>query len=288
MNVRRNASKPASFTLLVMLAALMLLTAAFPACAEETFTYQGTTLTLDPSEDKLSIRLTPQLLGLWDTYYYTPDDDTQKELRTLLDELKLLNYTIDEKFWEEHPEAGYTIVDAANHTEWMMLAGDHLLYTMFETGEGFAFMHRRYAKCEDLVVYLQPMMDSLLQYTSFDVTTLTGLTAATITMADGRTETVTDAAVLAQIEEWFSEAAYIRAPSCPNGDGMLYLTTGAGTTAELLLAVDECPYFSINGIYYDYTPAKIRKEQQPGDVYPNNFLFDLFPGIQFEPVDLHP
>lgn len=288
MNVRRNARRTASFKLLAVMAVLVLLFAAYPAAAEETFTYQGATLTLEPAEDKLSIRLTPQLLGLWETYYYTPDDAAQKELRTLLDELKLLNYTIDEKFWEEHPELGYTIVDAKNSTEWMMLAGDHLLYTMFETGEGYAFMHRRYAKCEDLAAYLQPLMDSLLKYTGFDVTTLSGLTAATVTMSDGRTETVTDAAVLAQIEAWFSQAAYMRAPSCPNGDCILTLTTGAGTTAELLLAVDECPYFSINGIYYNYTPAEIRKEQQPGDVYPNSFLFDLFPGIKFEPVDLHP
>lgn len=287
MNVRRNARTAASFKLLALMTVLMLL-ATCTAVAEETFTYQGTTLTLDPAEDKLSIRLTPQLLGLWETYYYTPDDAAQKELRTLLDELKLLNYTIDEKFWEEHPEAGYTIVDASNHTEWMMLGGDHLLYTCFETGEDFAFMHRRYAKCEDLVVYLQPMLDTLLQYASFDVSSLTGLTAATVTMADGRTETVTDAAVLAQIEQWFSGAVYMRAPSCPNGDGMLTLTNGEGATFELMLAMDECPYFSIDGIYYDYTPAEIRKEQNPGDVYPNSFFFDCFPGIEFKPIDLHP
>ena len=94
MNVRRNARTAASFKLLALMTVLMLL-ATCTAVAEETFTYQGTTLTLDPAKDKLSIRLTPQLLGLWETYYYTPDDAAQKELRTLLDELKLLNYTID-------------------------------------------------------------------------------------------------------------------------------------------------------------------------------------------------
>ena len=289
MNFCRKAYQMHAVRLLILCFSIMLV---FPACAmaeaAETFTYEGGTLTLEPSPDQLSIRLTPQLLGLWDTYYYTPDAAAQKELRTMLDELKLLNYTIDEKFWQEHPEAGYTIVDIANQTEWMMLGGNHLLYTMFETGEGYAYMHRRYAECETLTAYLEPVLASVLQYTTFDVSTLTGLTAATLTLADGQTETVTDAAILAQLEGWFSKAINMRAPSCPNGDCLLTLTTGAGATVELLLAVDQCPYFSINGVYYDYTPEDVRSQLEPGVIYPNSFLFECFPTITFTPIDLHP
>lgn len=258
------------------------------ACASETYQYEGAVLTLEPSPDQLSIRLTPQMLGLWDSYYFTPDQAAQQEIRRMLEELKLLNYTIDEKFWNEHPEAGYTIVDTANQTEWMMLTGDHVLYTKWEIGEGKAFMHRRYAECPELSAYLQPLLDNTLQYAAFDVTTLTGLTSATLTLSDGQTETLTDTMMLYQIECWFSQALYMRAPSCPTGDLLLTLTTGAGETVELLLAADSCPYFCINGIYYDYTPAQLRGSLGEGVVYPNDFFFDFFPGIQYEPIDLHP
>ncbi len=289
MNDRRRAHKLSVRRLMILSFCLMLVfSTCAMATAPETFSYEGGTLTLEPSADQLSIRLTPQLIGLWDTYYYTPDAAAQKELRTMLDELKLLNYTIDEKFWLEHPEAGYTIVDTANQTEWMMLSGNHLLYTMFETGEGFAYMHRRYAECEALSAYLEPLLSSVLQYTSFDVTTLTGITAATLTLADGQTETTSDAAVLAQLEGWFSKATNMRAPSCPNGDALLSLTTAAGETVEVLLAADDCPYFSINGVYYDYTPEDVRSGLEPGVVYPNTFLFECFPAITFTPVNLHP
>ncbi len=288
MNTRPSTRKNAAFRFFLILLVFSQLFVSAAAAESEIFTYQNASLTLEPAKDRLSIRLTPQLLGLWDTYYYTPDDAAQKELRAMLDELKLLNYTIDEKFWLEHPESGYTIVDDANRTEWMMLNGNHLLYTKFESGEGTAFMHRRYAECEELTAYLEPILASLMQYTSFDAASLTGLTAATLTLSDGQTETVTDPAILAQIENWFSNALNMRAPSCPNGDGMLYLTTASGSVTELLLTVDECPYFSVNGIYYDYTPAEIRKDLAPNTIYPNNFLFDCFPGINFTPIDLHP
>ena len=39
---------------------------------------------------------------------------------------------------------------------------------------------------------------------------------------------------------------------------------------------------------YEEVDAEIRKEQNPGDVYPNSFFFDCFPGIEFKPIDLHP
>lgn len=288
MNTGTNVQKYAAFRILLILLILSQLFVSVAVAESEIFPYQSATLTLEPAKDRLSIRLTPQLLGLWDTYYYTPDDAAQKELRTMLDELKLLNYTIDEKFWKDHPESGYTIVDTTNRTEWMMLNGNHLLYTKFESGEGIAFMHRRYAQCDALTAYLEPMLAGLMQYTAFDATTLTGLTSATLTLSDGQTETVTDPAVLAQIESWFSKAVNMRAPSCPNGNGMLTLTTASGTSVQLLLTVDECPYFSVNGIYFDYTPAEIRKDLAPNTIYPNSFLFECFPGITFVPIDLHP
>jgi hypothetical protein len=266
----------------------LLLMASAPAFATETVAYGNVVLTLEPDAEKLSIRITPQLLGVWETYYYTPDDAVQKDMRTMMDELKLLNYTIDEKFWKEHPESGYTIVDTANQAEWMMLAGNHVLYTKYENGEGFAFMHRRYAECEALTAYLEPILSSVLQYTVFDIASLTGITSATLTLADGQTETTTDAAVLAQIESWFSQAQYMRAPSCPNGESMLTLVNGAGESFDLMLAIDLCPYFSVNGVYYDYTPADVRASLEPGTVYPNTFLFECFPGISFTPVNLHP
>lgn len=272
----------------LLLWTLLLLMVSATAFATETVSYESGALTLEPDAEKLSIRITPQLLGVWETYYYTPDDAAQKEMRTMMDELKLLNYTIDEKFWKEHPESGYTIVDTANQTEWMMLAGNHVLYTKYENGEGFAFMHRRYAECEALTAYLEPILSSVLQYTVFDITALTGLTSATLTLADGQTETVTDAAILTQIESWFSQAQYMRAPSCPNGEGMLTLVNGTGESYDLMLAIDLCPYFSVNGVYYDYTPADVRESLEPGAVYPNTFLFECFPGITFTPVDLHP
>lgn len=288
MNTTPNVQRHTAYRILLILLAFLQLFLSVAAAESDVFPYQNASLSLEPAKDRLSIRLTPQLLGLWDTYYYTPDEAAQKELRAMLDELKLLNYTIDEKFWLEHPESGYTIVDDANRTEWMMLNGNHLLYTMFESGEGIAFMHRRYAECEALTAYLEPILANLMQYTAFDAASLTGLTAATLTLSDGQSETVTDPAVLAQIESWFSQALNIRAPSCPNGDGMLSLTTATGSVIDLLLAVDECPYFSVNGIYYDYTPAEIRKDLAPNTIYPNRFLFDCFPSIQFTPIDLHP
>jgi len=288
MNTGTNVQKYAAFRILLILLILSQVFVSVAVAESEIFPYQSATLTLEPAKDRLSIRLTPQLLGLWETYYYTPDDAAQKELRTMLDELKLLNYTIDEKFWKDHPESGYTIVDTTNRTEWMMLSGNHLLYTKFESGEGIAFMHRRYAQCDALTAYLEPMLTGLMQYTAFDATTLTGLSSATLTLSDGQTETVTDPAVLAQIEGWFSKAVNMRAPSCPNGNGMLTLTTASGIAVELLLTVDECPYFSVNGIYFDYTPAEIRKDLAPNTIYPNSFLFECFPGVTFVPIDLHP
>jgi hypothetical protein len=288
MNTGTNVQKYAAFRILLILLIVSQLFVSAAAAESEIFPYQSTTLTLEPAKDRLSIRLTPQLLGLWETYYYTPDDAAQKELRALLDELKLLNYTIDEKFWKDHPESGYTIVDDTNRTEWMMLSGNHLLYTKFESGEGIAFMHRRYAQCDALTAYLEPILAGLMQYTAFDASSLTGLSAATLTLSDGQTETVTDPAVLKQIEDWFSKAVNMRAPSCPNGNGMLTLTTASGASVQLLLTVDECPYFSVNGIYFDYTPTEIRKDLAPNTIYPNSFLFGCFPGITFVPIDLHP
>ena len=273
-------------SLLIVLAFMMALTGS--VCFAESFSYGGGTLTLEPPKDQLSIRLTPQLLGLWDEYYYTPEPAVQNDLRTILDGLKLVNYTIDEKFWQEHPEAGYTIVDPANQAEWMMLVGDHVLYTQYELKENSAYMHRRYAECPDLTMFLSPILNSTLQYAFFDISTLTGLTSATLTLTDGQTETLTDPGQLYQLEYWFSNAQYMRAPSCPTGNGMLTLTTGTGHQVELLLTVDQCPYFSINGIYYDYTPAELRGAMGEGEIYPNDYLFAAFPSIHFEPVDLHP
>lgn len=287
MNTQRNENSSLARRGLLWVLILMLVFTASISCAESV-PYEGAALTLDPPEDQLSIRLTPQLLGLWEEYYYTPDAAMQKELRTILDELKLVNYTIDAEFWEEHPEAGYTIVDPVNNAEWMMLAGDHVLYTMYELGEDYAYMHRRYAECEPLTAYLNPILESTLQYATFDVTTLTGITSATLTLMDGQSETLTDPTLLYQLEYWFSNAQYMRAPSCPNGHCMLSLTTGTGDVVELLLTVDRCPYFSINGIYYDYTPIELRGSMGEGEIYPNDYLFDFFPTINFEPVDLHP
>lgn len=287
MNTRRNKRGFHIQKLFLWTIVLMMLLSTAVASAES-FVYEGGTLTLEPPEDQLSVRLTPQLLGLWDEYYYTPDASVQKELRTMLDELKLLNYTIDAKFWQEHPEAGFTIVDPANQTEWMMLAGNHILYTKYELNEDSAYMHRRYAECEALTLYLMPILENTLQYAFFDVTTLTGITSATLTLTDGQTETLTDPGQLYQLEYWFSNAQYMRAPSCPNGDVILSLTTGTGEVVDLLLTVDQCPYFSINGIYYDYTPIELREAMGEGEIYPNDYLFDFFPSIQFEPVDLHP
>ncbi len=282
---RMNRTSKASCFLAVMLLCVFLTSTAF---ASEVIPYEGASLTLEPSQDQLSIRLTPQLLGLWETYYFTPDAAAQQEIRKMLDSLKLLNYTIDEKFWQEHPEAGYTIVDTANQTEWMMLDGDHVLYTKWEVGEGKAFMHRRYAECPELTAFLQPLLDSTLQYAAFDVTTLTGLTEATLTLSDGQSETLTDPTLLSQIERWFSQARYMRAPSCPSGDGLLILSTGDGRTVELLLSTDSCPYFCINGVYYDYTPAELIGSLGEGVVIPNSFFFSCFSGINFTPIDLHP
>jgi len=287
MNMRKNENCSLTARGLLWLIVLTIVLSTSAGWAES-FSYEGGTLTLEAPKDQLSIRLTPQLLGLWDEYYFTPDAATQKELRTMLDELKLLNYTIDAKFWQEHPEAGYTIVDPANNTEWMMLTGNIVLYTMYELNENSAYMHRRYAECEALTAYLSPILENTLQYAFFDVTTLTGITSATLTMMDGQTETLTDPEQLYQLEYWFSNAQYVRAPSWPTGNGMLTLTTGTGEVVELLLTVDRCPYFSINGIYYDYTPAELRGAMGEGEIYPNDYLFTFFPTIQFEPVDLHP
>lgn len=286
MTHQKNAFSCAAKGILLMLVALLALTGSVSFA--ESFTYEGGTLTLEPPQNQLSIRLTPQLLGLWDEYYYTPDPAVQNELRNLLDGLKLVNYTIDAKFWQEHPEAGYTIVDPVNQAEWMMLVGDHVLYTQYELKDNAAYMHRRYAECPELTLFLSPILETTLQYAFFDVTTLTGITSATLTLMDGQTETLTDPAQLYQLEYWFSNAQYMRAPSCPTGDGMLTLTTGSGQQVELLLTVDRCPYFSINGIYYDYTPAELRGSMGEGEIYPNDYLFSFFHTIQFTPVDLHP
>lgn len=258
------------------------------AFASEPISYRNVQLTTEPARDKLSIRLTPQILGEWSEYYYTPDDAVQKELRLLLDELKTVTYTIDEKFWHEHPEAGYTIVDQAAQTEWMMLVGDMVLYTRYEVGKESAYMHRRYAECEKLTQYLSPIMADLLQYSFFDVTTLSALSSITLTLADGQTQTLTDPTVLTQIGYWLGNAGYMRAPSCPTGDAVLTVTTADGQTIDLVATVDVCPYFTINGIYYDYTPLEIRPTLKPGDIYPNSFLFDCFTEIDFKPINLHP
>ncbi|MBP3650347.1 MAG: hypothetical protein J6K73_11265 [Clostridia bacterium] len=287
MSIRKNENCSLTARLLLWMT-ILILTLSVSFGSAEGITYESGTLTLNPPQDQLSIRLTPQLLGLWDEYYFIPDAAMQKELRSLLDKLKLLNYTIDAKFWQEHPEAGYTIVDPANNTEWMMLTGNIVLYTMYELNEDSAYMHRRYAECEPLTAYLSPILENTLQYAFFDVTTLTGITSATLTLMDGQTETLTDPTLLYQLEYWFSNAQYMRAPSCPTGNCMLTLTTGTGETVELLLTVDHCPYFSINGIYYDYTPAELRGSMGEGEIYPNDYLFDLFPSISFEAVDLHP
>ncbi|MBR2923904.1 MAG: hypothetical protein IKC28_02635 [Clostridia bacterium] len=286
MTHQKNAVSYAAKGILLVLVVLLAL--ASSVAFAENIAYEGGTLTLEPPQDQLSIRLTPQLLGLWDEYYYTPDATVQSELRTLLDGLNLVNYTIDAKFWQEHPEAGYTIVDPVNQVEWMMLVGDHVLFTQYELKEDAAYMHRRYAECPELTLFLSPILESTLQYAFFDVTTLTGITSATLTLTDGQTETLTEPSQLYQLEYWFSNAQYMRAPSCPTGDGMLTLTTGTGEVVALLLTVDRCPYFSINGIYYDYTPIELRGSMGEGEIYPNDYLFSFFPTINFTPVDLHP
>ncbi|MBE5801244.1 MAG: hypothetical protein E7319_03050 [Clostridiales bacterium] len=250
----------------------------------------GFTLDLEPSPDQLSIRVSPQILGQQSDYYYTPDATVQKELRALLGELKVVDYTIDANFWLEHPEAGYTIVDAAAQTEWMMLFNDIVLYTCYDhpKDSSYAYMHRGYAKCEMLTQYLAPLMAEKLLYSPIDVTLLTGLTSATLTFEDGQASTVTDPAVLMQLESWFSQSTYLRAPSCPVGTALLTLTTSAGATFELSLVTDSCPYFCFNGIYYDYTPWDLRQMLEPGTKANNSFLFDCFPEVHFEPIDLRP
>ena len=241
---------------------------------EDGMLYQDVVLTREAPADKVSIAVHPSVLSTYSIYYYTPEGGAQEWLRQFLDTLPSegaagtgLQKGLKETGWQVVYEDKY----------FMAFEGGYLQYSFTdEKGE----LVECFAEAPKLCDYIQIMLQEKLGYASFDPADIKDIVSARMEVCSLFTDyelysqTVTDEETLKLLEDWFSNAEYIYGGAdCGNQCACLELTLADGETVFLSMAVDSCPNFGINGVYYDYRPVSDWEKQE---------FFKLFDEIPWE------
>ncbi|MBR5597269.1 MAG: peptidoglycan DD-metalloendopeptidase family protein [Lachnospiraceae bacterium] len=229
----------------------------------------------NPQKGKICILIQPSELREQLNYYYIPENKVQEELKQLLDDTKLLS---EEEQGKTKGKRGFTC-------SWS-LEYDDKQYQVFENGymlgtdmESFEILF--FEQNLELIDKINNLLEQELNYGVIDISTISNLTSATLSVKDFRTnhqlyeQMITDDDKLKNLEVWFSNAKRVSgAYDCGNNGAALLLKTASGQEIKISLAADDCPIFAINGIYYDYRPADKITEG-----WYSNHVFDMFEQI---------
>ena len=192
------------------------------------------------------------------TYYYVPDDSVQAELQQLmagLDETK----GISEGAQEGGRMIGYSLCYEGN--TWDVYEDGSLYYYQSDddTLEVTEALEENAALCDMAAGILKEK----LGYEPVDPSRIRDITSATMVYTERKggkegvpqSQTVTDPAVLGQIEKLIRQARYLHGGSgCSFYEAVLTVTLSSGEEIRMALASDSCEVFLINGMYYDYQP----------------------------------
>lgn len=219
--------------------------------------YKEVTLYSAPVEDKVCIQVAPPGVRDYLNCYYIPDGFEQEKLTAVISNLTDCWPVVD-KNWQDMKEAGYKI--CYNDKEYVALEGGYL-YTIYEdeekgTTESLVWMK---GTCD----LIEGLLSENLDYEPVDITQIKDIQSATLEVRGVLTndqyysQTITDARMLNQFAEWFSNAEYIRGGvDCCNEESCLSLTLASGEVIRLSVAMDSCSNFGVNGVYYDYSPEE--------------------------------
>lgn len=161
--------------------------------------------------------------------------------------------------------------------EWQILS-DGSLYHYSADENGYTEI---YAVNNDLCEKILQIVARDLGIVPFNPKSVKNIKSAELTVAFGNNkekeykQTVTDSSALSTIEKLFSEAEVVHGGSgCPFTEGLMTLILEDGQQIKIAMATDSCCVYFVNGIYFDYKPAEVRKKEDTG-VY-NNIVFDYF------------
>lgn len=224
-----------------------------------------------PVEDKVC-------LGLFTTEqvtetYYVLDDEAQKQLIPIINNLE--SVAKPDAIFKGRFNLGVNLVYQG--LEWQILS-DGSLYHYSADENGYTEI---YAVNNDLCEKILQIVARDLGIVPFNPKSVKNIKSAELTVAFGNNkekeykQTVTDSSALSTIEKLFSEAEVVHGGSgCPFTEGLMTLILEDGQQIKIAMATDSCCVYFVNGIYFDYKPAEVRKKEDTG-VY-NNIVFDYF------------
>lgn len=193
------------------------------------------------------------------TYYYVPDDSVQAELQQMMAGLDETKGISEENSQKSARMVGYSLCYEGN--TWDVYEDGSLYYyhSDDDTLEVTEALEKNMALCDRTAEILKEK----LGYEPVDPDRIRDITSATMVYTKRRggkegaqqSQTVTDPAVLQQIEKLIRQARYLHGGSgCPFYEAVLTVTLPSGEEVRMALASDSCAVFLINGMYYDYQP----------------------------------
>ena len=228
-----------------------------------------------PQKDKVCILIQPSEIREQLNYYYIPTEEVQEELKRLLDTTEVI---LEEEQGKIKGKYGFSCSWSLEHDEkqYQVFENGYMLGTDMKSFETLFFEQN-----PELIEKINNLLEQELNYGVIDISTISNLTSATLSVKDFRTDyqlyeqTITDEKKLKDLEQWFRNAKRVSgAYDCGNNGAALLLKTASGQEIKMSLAADDCTIFAINGIYYDYRPADKITEGW----YSNN-VFDMFDQI---------
>ena len=192
------------------------------------------------------------------TYYYVPDDSVQTELQQMmagLDETK----GVPEDSQEGGKMIGYSLWYEGN--TWDVYEGGSLYF--YRSDDDTLEFTEALEKNEALCDMTARILKEKLGYEPVDPDRIRDITSATMVYTERKGgeegapqgQTVTDPAILQQIEKLIRQAQYLHGGSgCSFYEAVLTVTLASGEEVRMALASDSCAVFLINGMYYDYQP----------------------------------
>lgn len=192
------------------------------------------------------------------TYYYVPDDSVQAELQQMmagLDETK----GVPEDSQQGGRMIGYSLCYEGNTWD---VYEDGSLYCYQSDDDTLEFTEAL-EKNEALCDMVAGILKEKLGYEPVDPDRIRDITSATMVYTRRRggnegvpqSQTVTDPAVLRQIEKLIRQARYLHGGSgCSFYEAVLTVALPSGEEIRMAVASDSCAVFLINGMYYDYQP----------------------------------
>ncbi|HCT90349.1 MAG TPA: hypothetical protein DF613_03045, partial [Lachnospiraceae bacterium] len=193
------------------------------------------------------------------TYYYVPDDGVQEELQQMMAGLDKTKGISEEDSQKGGRMIGYSLCYEGNTWDVYEDGSLYCYQSDDDTLEVTEALEENKALCDKAAGILKEK----LGYEPVDPNRIRDITSATMVYTERRggkeaapqRQTVTDPAVLRQIEKLIRQARYLHGGSgCSFYEAVLTVTLSSGEEIRMALASDSCAVFLINGMYYDYQP----------------------------------